>query len=73
MSSQESFTDMNESSEKKPTPQDRYLKKMLGISRLNIHQERINALFLRVKARLAELMEIAAMLEEAEEDGDGVV
>jgi hypothetical protein len=60
---------MSESSEKKPTPQDRYLKKMLGISRSNTHQERINALFLRIKARLPELVEIAATLEEAEEDG----
>jgi hypothetical protein len=60
---------MSESSKKEPTPQDRYLKKMLGISRSNTHQERINALFLRIKARLPELMEIAATLEEDEEDG----
>jgi hypothetical protein len=60
---------MSESSEREPTPEDRYLKKMLGIIRSNTHQERINALFLRIKARLPELMEIAATLEEDEEDG----
>ena len=60
---------MSESSEKEPPPEDRYLKKMLGIIRSNTHQERINALFLRIKARLPELEELARTLEEAEEDG----
>jgi hypothetical protein len=60
---------MSESSQKEPTPEDRYLKKMLGIIRCDTHQERINALFLRIKARLPELQELARTLEEAEEDG----
>jgi hypothetical protein len=60
---------MSESSRKEPAPEGRYLKKMLGIIRSNIHQERINALFLRIKARLPELEELARTLAEAEEDG----
>jgi hypothetical protein len=60
---------MSESSGKEPTPEDRYLKKMRGIIRSHTHQERMNALFLRIKARLPELVELARDLEEAEEDG----
>ena len=60
---------MGESADKEPTPEDRYLKKMLGIIRSHTHQEGINALFLRIRARLAELEELARDLEEAEEDG----
>ena len=60
---------MSESSQKEPTPEDRYLKKMLGIIRSDTHQERINALFFRIKARLPKLQELASTLEEAEEDG----
>ena len=60
---------MGESSEKEPTPGDRYLKKMIGIIRSHTHQERINTLFLRIKARQPELEEFARDLEEAEEDG----
>jgi hypothetical protein len=60
---------MNESSDQEPTPEDRYLKKMRGIIRSHTHQERINALFLRIKSRLPELEELARNLEEAEEDG----
>jgi hypothetical protein len=60
---------MNESSDPEPRPEDRYLKKMLGIIRSHTHRERVNALFLRIKARLPELEELARDLEEAEEDG----
>ena len=60
---------MSESSDKEPRPEDRYLKKMRGIIRSHTHQERINTLFLRIKARLPELEELARDLEEAEEDG----
>src|ERR1700736_5088348 len=60
---------MSESSEKELTPEDRYLKKMLGIIRSHTHRERINALFFRIKTRLRELEELACTLEEAEEDG----
>jgi hypothetical protein len=60
---------MNESADKGPTPEDRYLKKVLGIIRSHTHQERVNALFLRIKSRLPELEETARDLEEAEEDG----
>ena len=60
---------MSESCEKESAPGDRYLKKMLRIIRSNTHQERINALFLRIKARLPELEERARTLQEAEEDG----
>jgi hypothetical protein len=60
---------MSESSEKEPTPEDRYPKKMLGIIRSKTHHERINALFHRIKARLPELEDIAATLGEVEEDG----
>jgi hypothetical protein len=60
---------MSESSDKEPTPEDRYLKKMRGIIRSHTHQERINTLFLRIKARLPELEQLARDLEEAEEDG----
>ena len=56
-------------SPKEPNPEDRYLKKMLGIIRSHTHRERINALFFRIKARLPELEEVAGTLEEAEEDG----
>ena len=59
----------SESSEQEPRPEDRYLKKMRGIIRSHTHQERINALFLRIKARLPELEELARELGEAEEDG----
>jgi len=37
---------MSESSQTEPAPEDRYLKKMLGIIRSHTHRERINALFL---------------------------
>jgi hypothetical protein len=60
---------MSESSDKDLSPEDRYLNKMLGIIKSKTHHERINALFLRIKARLPELEDIAATLEEAEEDG----
>ena len=60
---------MSESSEKEAAPEDRYLKKMLGIIKSGTHRERINALLLRIKARLPELEELARRLEEAEEDG----
>jgi hypothetical protein len=56
---------MSESSEKEPAPEDRYLKKMLGIIKSGTHRERINALLLRIKARLPELEELARTLEEA--------
>jgi hypothetical protein len=59
---------MSESPDKDPSV-DRYLKKMLGIIRSKTHHERINTLFHRIKARLPELEDIAATLEEAEEDG----
>jgi hypothetical protein len=59
----------SESPDQEPKPEDRYLEKMRGIIRSHTHQERINALFLRVKARLPELEELARDLEEAEEDG----
>src|ERR1700676_3938422 len=42
---------------------------MLGIIRSKTHHERINTLFHRIKARLQELEDVAATLEEAEEDG----
>jgi hypothetical protein len=42
---------------------------MLGIIRSHTHQDRINTLFLRIKARLPKLEEVARDLEEAEEDG----
>jgi hypothetical protein len=58
---------MSESSDKEP--EDRYLKKMIGIIRSHTHRERINMLFLRIKTRLPELEELARGLEEAEEDG----
>jgi hypothetical protein len=35
-----------------PPPEERYLKKMISIIRSHTHQERINALFFRIKARL---------------------
>jgi hypothetical protein len=60
---------MSESSDKEPTPEDRYLKKMRGIIRSHTHQERINTLFLRIKSRLPELEELARDLKESEEDG----
>ena len=60
---------MSESSDKEPKPEERYLKKMRGIIRSHTHQERINTLFLRIKARLPKLVELARDLEEAEEDG----
>jgi hypothetical protein len=60
---------MNESSQKEPAPEDRYLKKMLGIIKTGTHRERMDALLLRIKARLPELEELARTLEEAEEDG----
>ena len=60
---------MSESSDKEPTPEDRYLKKMRGIIRSHTHQERINTLFLRIKSRLPELEELAHDLKETEEDG----
>jgi Lon protease-like protein len=60
---------MSESSDQQPKPEDRYLEKMRGIIRSHTHQERVNALFLRIKARLPELEELARDLEEAEEDG----
>jgi hypothetical protein len=59
----------SESSDQEPTPEDRYLKKMIGIIRSHTHQERIDSLFLRIKSRLPELEETARDLEEAEEDG----
>jgi hypothetical protein len=40
-----------------------------GIIRSHTDQERINTLFLRIKARLPELEELTRDLEEAEEDG----
>jgi hypothetical protein len=60
---------MNESSDQEPTPEAHYLKKMRGIIKSHTHQERINAIFLRIKVRLPELEELARDLEEAEEDG----
>jgi hypothetical protein len=60
---------MSESSEKEARPEDRYVQKMLGIIRSHTHQERINTLFLRIKARLPKLEELARDLEEVEEDG----
>ena len=42
---------------------------MRGIIRSHTHQERINTVFFRIKARLPELEETARDLEEAEEDG----
>jgi hypothetical protein len=60
---------MSESSDNEPTPEDRYLKKTREVIRSHTHQERINTLFLRIKARLSELEELARDLEEAEEDG----
>jgi hypothetical protein len=60
---------MSESSDQQPKPEDRYLEKMRGIIRSHTHQERVNALFLRIKARLPELEVLARDLEEAEEDG----
>jgi hypothetical protein len=59
----------SESPDQEPKPEDRYLKKMIGIIRSHTHQERIDALFLRIKARLPELEELARDLEDAEEDG----
>jgi hypothetical protein len=59
----------SESSDNEPRPEDRYLEKMRGIIRSHTHQERINTLFLRIKARLPDLEETALELEEAEEDG----
>ena len=56
---------MRESADKEPIPEVRYLKKMLEIT----HQERINALFLRIKVRLPELEELARDREEAQENG----
>ena len=44
---------------------------MRGIIRSHTHQERINALFFRIKARLPELEELARDLEQSEEDGRG--
>ena len=60
---------MSESSQKEPAPEDRYLKKMLGIIKTGTHRERMDALLLRIKARLPELEELARALNEAEEDG----
>jgi hypothetical protein len=60
---------MSESSQKEPAPEDRYLKKMAGIIKTGTHRERIDALLLRIKARLPELEELARTLEKAEEDG----
>ena len=59
----------SESSDNEPRPEDRYLEKMRGIIRSHTHPERINTLFLRIKARLPDLEETALELEEAEEDG----
>jgi hypothetical protein len=59
----------SESADQEPKPEDRYLKKMIGIIRSHTHQERINALFLRIKSRLPELEVLARDLEESEEDG----
>jgi hypothetical protein len=59
---------MSESSDKEPTPEDCYLKKMRGTISSYTHQERINTLFLRIKARLSELEELARDLEQSEED-----
>jgi hypothetical protein len=60
---------MSESPQKEPAPEDRYLKKMVGIIKSGTHRERMNALLLRIKARLPDLVELARTLEEAEEDG----
>jgi hypothetical protein len=60
---------MSESSQKEPAPEDRYLKKMLGIIKTGTHKEQMDALLLRIKARLPELEELARALDEAEEDG----
>ena len=60
---------MSESSQKEPAPEDRYLKKMAGIIKTGTHRERIDALLLRIKARLPELEELARTLEKAEENG----
>jgi hypothetical protein len=60
---------MSEASDKEPTPEDRYLKRMRGTISSYTHQEPINTLFLRIKARLSELEELARDLEQSEEDG----
>jgi hypothetical protein len=60
---------MSESSQKEPAPEDRYLKKMLGIIKTGTHKDRMDALLLRIKARLPELEGLARALNEAEEDG----
>jgi hypothetical protein len=60
---------VNESSQKEPTPENRYLKKMARIAGTDMHQERIDALFLRIKARLPELESVERDLEEIEENG----
>lgn len=60
---------MSESAEKESTPKDRYLKKMARIVGTDTHQERIDALFLRIKARLPKLESVARDLEEIEENG----
>jgi hypothetical protein len=60
---------MSEPPDQEPTPENRYLKKMRGIIRSHTHQQRINALFVRIKTRLQELEELARDLEEAVEDG----
>jgi regulator of protease activity HflC (stomatin/prohibitin superfamily) len=46
---------MSESSRKEPTPDDRYLKKMAVTLKTGTHREGMDALLLRVKARLSEL------------------
>ena len=60
---------MSKSPQKEPAPEDRYLKKMPGIIKTGTHRERIDALLLRIKARLPELEELARTLEKAEENG----
>ena len=60
---------MSESSQKEPAPEDRCLKKMAGIIKTGTCRERMDALLLRIKARLPELEELARTLREAEEDG----
>ncbi len=60
---------MSESSQKEPAPEDRYLKKMAGIIKTGTHRERMDALLVRITARLPELEELARTLEKAEEDG----
>jgi hypothetical protein len=49
--------------------EERYWEKMRKIIKSDTQLERINALFLRIKAHLPELEEVASELEEAEENG----